>query len=58
MIEKHNKNIAEREQEIVIASAEETDEGRIVTSQIASKQSKISTGRNRPKVNESWVQYE
>jgi len=49
VIEKHNKNIAEREQEIVRASAEETDEGRIVTSQIASKQSKISTGRNRPK---------
>lgn len=49
VIERHNKKTVEREQEIVRASAEETDEGKVGTSQISSTHSRISTGRNRPK---------
>jgi len=49
VIEKHNKKTSEREQEIVRASAEETDEGKVGTSQLSSTHSRISTRRNRPK---------
>merc|ERR1712083_701530 len=49
VIEKHNKKTAEREQEVIRASAEETDEGKVVSSQISSTHSRISTGKNKPK---------
>jgi len=49
VIERHNKKTVEREQEIVRASAEETDDGKVGTSQKSSTNSRISSGRNRPK---------
>merc|ERR1712083_858376 len=49
VIEKHNKKTAEREQEVIRASAEETDEGKVETSHISSTHSRISTGKNKPK---------